>query len=541
MINAPLFCITADAEWASEYALEDFLLILAARGIKPTLFATHASPLLEKAFAEGAIELGVHPNFLPGSTHGADIDSVIEHICGLFPQATTFRSHCFCDSTPIARQMYSRGFRYDSNLCLYMQPHLVPLRHSSGLSRFPVFWEDDLHWEQADSDWNFDRYSEAFFSPGLKVINVHPFNIAANVSSKEHYLQVKPHIRTLTAAGLNRVRFDGPGSKTFLLRLLDRAAERQTRFYTLGELYRLVPPPQTARDDTQGRQTEHTDEEYRRYWRMSDTGKQEFLKESFKRRESRDPYATSRDTNLRELEILSIRKHLRRKGRVLDLGCGNGYTLISLARNLSELEMIGVDFVDDLIKGANELLRERMAELRSHPTFICADAVEYIKNCASASVDFVITERFLLNLPSVQWQEQVIREAFRALVPGGRFLMCESSDNGFSALNEIRAAVGLPAIAGTSKDNISSVRFNDAQIERFAGTEVGFSLKAKEGFSVYFLMSRVLHPLMVMPQQPRFDSRINALSRQIQENLPFRSGHGSNVLWVFEKPAPGGT
>jgi len=48
-------------------------------------------------------------------------------------------------------------------------------------------------------------------------------------------------------------------------------------------------------------------------------------------------------------------------------------------------------------------------------------------------------------------------------------------------------------------------------------------------------MARVLHPLLVQPQRPRFDARINELAKEIQIHLPFEPGCGSNTLWILEK------
>ena len=44
------------------------------------------------------------------------------------------------------RGLAARGVKYDSNVCLYLQPDLAPLHHWTGIVRFPVFWEDDIHW-----------------------------------------------------------------------------------------------------------------------------------------------------------------------------------------------------------------------------------------------------------------------------------------------------------------------------------------------------------------------------------------------------------
>ena len=78
-------------------------------------------------------------------------------------------------------------------------------------------------------------------------------------------------------------------------------------------------------------------------------------------------------------------------------------------------------------------------------------------------------------------------------------------------------------------------RFNDAEIEEFARDQVGFTLRAKLGYSTYFVITRVLHPLLVAPQDPRFDAPINKFAREIQDRMDFKPGIGSNTLWVFEK------
>src|SRR5205823_2663286 len=106
-VNSPLFCLTSDVDWASDYAIRDFVELVSSYGIKPTIFATHPSPALMEFHASGAIELGIHPNFLPGSSHGNDLPSVVEYLRREFPQAEAFRSHCFFDSTQSARELFN--------------------------------------------------------------------------------------------------------------------------------------------------------------------------------------------------------------------------------------------------------------------------------------------------------------------------------------------------------------------------------------------------------------------------------------------------
>jgi len=290
-----------------------------------------------------------------------------------------------------------------------------------------------------------------------------------------------------------------------------------------------------SRDETQGRATKHSDEEYRKYWQMSDAAKQEFLKASYGKRDATDIYATSRDFHARELEIEAIAQGISEKGPVLDLGCGNGYTLISLARKLEDWAMVGVDFSEHLIEGARFLLGKEGKELRSRPEFICANAVDYVDGLGDESVQYVITERFLQNLPSARVQRRVVRECYRVLRRGGRFVVCEGAEGGFARLNELRRQVGLSTIPATSADNVSAMRLVDEEFEEYVQSEVGFTMLRKLGMSNYMIMSRVLHPLMVQPLAPRFDSSFNEVSRRIQEHTEFSPGYGSNVVWILGK------
>lgn len=283
-----------------------------------------------------------------------------------------------------------------------------------------------------------------------------------------------------------------------------------------------------------GRHTVHSEDEYKRYQSLSDREKQEFLKRTYEQRDALDPYATSRDTQVRDLEIAAFRRGFSAPGRVLDVGCGNGFTLLTLGETLEGFDLTGVDFVEKLVHGAVQLRDKRRSLLRSVPEFVCADAIEYLKARESSSIDYVITARFLQNMPSVRVQRDLISEIYRILTPGGRFLMCEGSQDGFDALNDVRHSVGLDRIPSTSAENVSALRFNDAEIEAHA-SDVGFSVQSKLGFAQFFLMARVLHPLLVQPERPRFDARINELAKEIQMRVPFAPGYGSNTLWVLEK------
>lgn len=532
-VNSPLFALTCDVDWASEACIDDVADCAAELEIVPTFMATHESRNLRTRHAAASIELGLHPNFLPGSDHGNTIEEVIEFVTQLYPEAKTFRSHCFFDGSPIQLGMLRRGIRYDSNLSLYLQSDIVPLRHASGLIRLPTFWYDDVHWNN-EPTWELtDSLYEKFLTPGLKVIGIHPFAFSLNLASHAEYQARKGELKAITAQQISDSRNGTPGARTFVLELLRRVRAAGHRFYTLSEIHKMYCDSELRSSEnidlTRGEL--HSQAAYDAYWTMGKTERQEFIRSNYNRRDGTDPYATSRDYNARELEIEAVARYLP-KGDIIDLGCGNGYTLASLMRRSPDRKSIGVDFSEQMIEGAKQL----SVGLDSPPEFQCADAVDYIKRTASETCDGVITERFLINLPDQPTQHDVLRNIGRVLRPGGRLLMCEGSLDGLRALNQLRARLDLEEIPETSVDNVSSIRFNDAELEAFVRNEVGMRLLGKFGFSTYFAISRALHPKLVTPQSPRFSSKINDIAREVQMALPFSSELGSNALWVFEKP-----
>jgi hypothetical protein len=233
--SGPVFALTSDVDWTSEYCVQSLLNFSAEHSIRPTLFVTHRSAAIEDAAKSGRAELGIHPNFLPGSTHGATPDAVIAHCLGLVPGCRLWRSHAYADGTHLALKMRAAGIRIDSNLCLHLQDNLMPLHHWSGILRLPVFWEDDVHWSTA-RHWRLAEMIEAFFSPGLKIINVHPFIFSLNIPDTATYQWLKPWIDRLDGDEAGELRSAGPGPADFLLELIAAVKQRGHRWFSLTEI-----------------------------------------------------------------------------------------------------------------------------------------------------------------------------------------------------------------------------------------------------------------------------------------------------------------
>jgi hypothetical protein len=180
-------------------------------------------------------DVGLHPNFLPGSTHGATVDDVITTTKAIWPDAISFRSHCFYDDTRMLRKMAEGGFRYDSNLFAFLQPMLAPLLTVARTVRLPVFWEDDVH-SGLGLPWDVGTLREALEGPGLKIVNVHPLRVALNVPSEDFAQSHRP-LGAAADVDARAERHTGKGTRTFLEDLFAHATSNGRTPVRLRDLY----------------------------------------------------------------------------------------------------------------------------------------------------------------------------------------------------------------------------------------------------------------------------------------------------------------
>lgn len=186
----PVFCFTSDIDWSSESIIKYSHDILSGDDLKLTYFITHSSPFLNELNALNKIDLLIHPNFLPNSSHGDSFKEVIDYCMNLVPNADGFRSHRYFEVNDIMDDFAKRGFRFVSNHCTRCETNIKPLKHRSGLLSIPIFLEDGGYLIM-DPTLNFDNLIPRLESPGLKVINFHPAHMAFNTPNFAYTRSIK--------------------------------------------------------------------------------------------------------------------------------------------------------------------------------------------------------------------------------------------------------------------------------------------------------------------------------------------------------------
>lgn len=250
----------------------------------------------------------------------------------------------------------------------------------------------------------------------------------------------------------------------------------------------------------------------------------EAVKEYWKKQavEAPNQAATLADHNQRLLETQTILKELRADDLAIDVGCGNGYTTEQFAAKVSRL--CGVDCVQEMVERAQ----------REHPLGNGEYRAGSILSLpfASASFTAAVTQRCLINLGGWEEQQLALSEIFRVLKPGGRFIMCETTEQGLAKLNSLRVRFGLRPIPVVWHN----VLLDEEKLERWQ-KEHGVMCSAVHRFSTFYLISRVIHPLLVAPEEPKWDAPINEVARVIAEQLPDLVDGASYVsVQVLHKP-----
>lgn len=180
--------LTLDTDWAPDFVIEEVAAQVRGTGVRATWFATHGSKVIDELSRLEGFEVGIHPNFLPGSSHGGTAEEVLRHCKALFPAAESMRTHGLVQSTRILAAASRAGIRTDVSLFL---PHRAarPIEfHVEGgiLLRVPYAWEDDFEMISPRPAWRLDEFLRST-GPGLVVFNFHPIHVYLNSSTMAPY------------------------------------------------------------------------------------------------------------------------------------------------------------------------------------------------------------------------------------------------------------------------------------------------------------------------------------------------------------------
>ena len=218
------YALTFDIDWAPDFAILKCLDLVEQANCKATFFATHDTPLNREIISRGH-NLGIHPNFLPGSSQGSDVISIIAECLNYAPDAWCMRTHSLVQSTPLLFEIFSNFPQLKLDVSIFM--HRSPFAHKvswnfDGVSfdRLLYNWEDDAQF----CYYSFEEKSELFFGD-LTVFNFHPIHVFLNTSDGSEHLRLKKEasdtpLSSFDVKTVNGYINSGRGTQSYLKEVL---------------------------------------------------------------------------------------------------------------------------------------------------------------------------------------------------------------------------------------------------------------------------------------------------------------------------------
>ena len=130
-------------------------------------------------------------------------------------------------------------------------------------------------------------------------------------------------------------------------------------------------------------------------------------------------------------------------------------------------------------------------------------------------------------------QKKALIEIHRVLKPGGLYVMMEGTFDGLERLNDMRTRFGLDSIAADGKDRLFTLKFRESELLEFIRPY--YALQHTQRFGMYYFLTRVVQPLLVAPDRPNYDHKLNEVAREIAKLVPDFEGLGHLVGFVLSK------
>jgi ubiquinone/menaquinone biosynthesis C-methylase UbiE len=243
---------------------------------------------------------------------------------------------------------------------------------------------------------------------------------------------------------------------------------------------------------------------------------------------SLDDRTTACDFHLRDLEIEVGLAEIADGNTILDVGCGLGYALRHYA-SARRVEAHGIDYSANMVAGA----RRRLAETAPKLGIEFREASVLDLPYAEGTFDTVTSHRCLMALLDWDLQQQALRELHRVLKPGGTLVLLEGTFEGLERLNALRRQFGLDEIEPGGTERLLTLKFNESALLEFV--DPLYELLRVHRFGTYYLLTRIVQPLLVAPESPRYDHPLNEIAQRIAQVVPDFEGIGHLVGFVLRK------
>jgi len=238
-------------------------------------------------------------------------------------------------------------------------------------------------------------------------------------------------------------------------------------------------------------------------------------------------HCTMDDERIRELEtdfiINSISSYIQltnteHKLKLIDVGCGNGYTLKTIGDKFKDIILNGVEFTPELLALARA---NESRQINFEPGDIRNLHLE--DNC----FDIIICQRVIINLLLRSDQELALIEIARILKPGGIVIMIEAFEEGLFNLNKARREFNLEDIPPAHHNLYLHMDI----FSRMIGLAKLENIPIENTLSTHYYLSRVFHDVCLKMNDSGF-IRNSLFLQFFDKALPLSIGEFSPLKFL---------
>jgi len=212
---------------------------------------------------------------------------------------------------------------------------------------------------------------------------------------------------------------------------------------------------------------------------------------------------THKDTDQVAMEKEVVCSFINTDDTLLDIGCGNGYSTNEYAKRCKSV--VGLDYAQNMIDIAKK------THVSDNLKFEQLDVLNLNESFGKFSL--ILSTRCLINLMSWEKQQEAITSIHKCLSDGGRFILIEGSQQGRTALNELRVTSGLDAM----KPVWHNLDMDEEKLKPFLKDM--FEIENDIRFGLYDMLTRVYYPASIHPKEPEYGTKFHKAARTLSQTF----------------------
>lgn len=249
--------------------------------------------------------------------------------------------------------------------------------------------------------------------------------------------------------------------------------------------------------------------------------------------------ATTKTSTAKQIELDCLSRNINEIAskfgdtpRILEIGCGNGYNLIYLAKIFKHLNFDGIDFINEMICAANSNLTDHNIP-ENQISFQQGNILNPINR--NYKYDLAFSVRCLINLDNEKNLAIALNNISNSIKPNGFLMTLENSEENHKNQNFLRSLIGLP-------------NRNQAEFNRFISNntlekilfDLGFELIKTENFiDLHDIVLYILTPMInngeIDYSNPIVQAAANLNIALSSQNINLSGSFGQNKMHLFRK------